>query len=941
MDEVCHAHQPRLADGRPRQLGRDHVADPARSRRRVPRRSTPSTAASSSHGLRRARRRRVRSGDASGRGHDPHRRARVGGSASRARGRRRRSSTLLERAVRAPRATRSRRRPSSCPCCATPASSTRAARASRCCSTRSLEVVDGRPIPEPERRHDARGRSTRTSRATTSPGCATRSCTSSTRRRRRSPAFRDAWGAIGDSIVVVGGDGLVELPHPHQRHRRRDRSRHRRRPAAQRSASPTCSSRSRKSAGCARPRSSPISPAAREPRRGHDRGRRGRCRRGRAPPAHEPRRAAGRRRRPVDEPVDGADPRSGRGVRRRRGRSCCRTTRTSSPVAQQVDELTDKRVAVVPTHERPRGARRARRLRPERRARRERGDDERRASSASAPARSRRPCATPPSTCGAITQGRLDRARRATGSSRATRVAVRRGVQAARQARRRRQRDRHRARRRPTRPRPRHRAHPRAHRVRVPARRGRVPRRRPAAVPVPRRRGVARSPRVPTGDPPLTLRDLRAIAVGAAEGCRRRRSRRASPTMGLRRRARPAAALPAPLGRPHEEGRHRRARRSARRRRCSPRCAAIHGRRTRQGRVARRGGRVTTARRCSTSRSSTRRGARSSSRSGTEASFFGKLDVYRGKRQMTNPVVDVLGRAGVADEKTGVIVPVYPQSGKAEVFTWQLRTLVGEALRRCTTARLRRSARRRDARPRTTSSTATPRTARSTGPTRWPSIARRGAPARSSTSSCACRSGSSRASARSRPSSRASATTSTARSSTRSSRSCRSRSPATSSARSTRSRATWRARRRCTACSRATSARARRSSRSRRCSIGGAGRLPGRVHGADRGARRAALPRLGAAARRAHRRRPRARCSRDRPVRVELLTNRTTAAERRRIAAGLASGEVDILVGTHALLYGDARVPRLGLAVIDEQHRFGVEQRALLRGQGRRSPTCS
>jgi ATP-dependent DNA helicase RecG len=72
----------------------------------------------------------------------------------------------------------------------------------------------------------------------------------------------------------------------------------------------------------------------------------------------------------------------------------------------------------------------------------------------------------------------------------------------------------------------------------------------------------------------------------------------------------------------------------------------------------------------------------------------------------------------------------------------------------------------------------------------------------------------------------------------------------------------------------------------------------------------------------------------ERPVRVELLTNRTTAAERRRIAAGLENGGVDVLVGTHALLYGDAQFSRLGLAVIDEQHRFGVEQRALLRGKG-------
>jgi len=72
----------------------------------------------------------------------------------------------------------------------------------------------------------------------------------------------------------------------------------------------------------------------------------------------------------------------------------------------------------------------------------------------------------------------------------------------------------------------------------------------------------------------------------------------------------------------------------------------------------------------------------------------------------------------------------------------------------------------------------------------------------------------------------------------------------------------------------------------------------------------------------------------EREVRVELLTNRTTAVERRSISAGLASGEVDVLVGTHALLYDDAVFSRLGVAVIDEQHRFGVEQRALLREKG-------
>jgi ATP-dependent DNA helicase RecG len=72
----------------------------------------------------------------------------------------------------------------------------------------------------------------------------------------------------------------------------------------------------------------------------------------------------------------------------------------------------------------------------------------------------------------------------------------------------------------------------------------------------------------------------------------------------------------------------------------------------------------------------------------------------------------------------------------------------------------------------------------------------------------------------------------------------------------------------------------------------------------------------------------------ERPVRVELITNRTGAADRRRIAEGLHAGEVDIVVGTHALIYGEVEFARLGVAVIDEQHRFGVEQRALLRGMG-------
>jgi ATP-dependent DNA helicase RecG len=72
----------------------------------------------------------------------------------------------------------------------------------------------------------------------------------------------------------------------------------------------------------------------------------------------------------------------------------------------------------------------------------------------------------------------------------------------------------------------------------------------------------------------------------------------------------------------------------------------------------------------------------------------------------------------------------------------------------------------------------------------------------------------------------------------------------------------------------------------------------------------------------------------ERPVRVELLTNRTTAAERRRITDGLRDGSVDLVVGTHALIYEGVQFADLGVAVIDEQHRFGVEQRDLLRGKG-------
>lgn len=63
---------------------------------------------------------------------------------------------------------------------------------------------------------------------------------------------------------------------------------------------------------------------------------------------------------------------------------------------------------------------------------------------------------------------------------------------------------------------------------------------------------------------------------------------------------------------------------------------------------------------------------------------------------------------------------------------------------------------------------------------------------------------------------------------------------------------------------------------------------------------------------------------------LALLTGSTRTAERRRIAEGLADGSIHIIVGTHALLEDNVVFRNLGLAVIDEQHRFGVAQRARL-----------
>jgi ATP-dependent DNA helicase RecG len=69
----------------------------------------------------------------------------------------------------------------------------------------------------------------------------------------------------------------------------------------------------------------------------------------------------------------------------------------------------------------------------------------------------------------------------------------------------------------------------------------------------------------------------------------------------------------------------------------------------------------------------------------------------------------------------------------------------------------------------------------------------------------------------------------------------------------------------------------------------------------------------------------------DRPLRVELLTNRVTGGDRKEVLAGLADGSVDLVIGTHALIQDGVDFRSLGAVVVDEQHRFGVEQRAALR----------
>jgi ATP-dependent DNA helicase RecG len=74
-------------------------------------------------------------------------------------------------------------------------------------------------------------------------------------------------------------------------------------------------------------------------------------------------------------------------------------------------------------------------------------------------------------------------------------------------------------------------------------------------------------------------------------------------------------------------------------------------------------------------------------------------------------------------------------------------------------------------------------------------------------------------------------------------------------------------------------------------------------------------------------------------VRVAWLAGSLTPAQKRKVRAAAAAGEVDLLVGTHALVEESVELPVLGLAIVDEQHRFGVAQRLALRaGRGEALP---
>ncbi len=332
----------------------------------------------------------------------------------------------------------------------------------------------------------------------------------------------------------------------------------------------------------------------------------------------------------------------------------------------------------------------------------------------------------------------------------------------------------------------------------------------------------------------------------------------------------------------------------------------------------------------------------------TEAAFFGKLDVYRGRRQMTNPVVDVLGRAGQGDELTGVIVPIYPQSGKAEVFTWEIRKLVSQALRRCESRGFadplpdevldRFDLVDRDAAYRTVHQPASlPEANAARKRLKFDEflriqvglVARKRAMERTEEGIAHLLDG---AGGSRRPDARS----------------------LVAQFHAELPFALTGDQRRAIDEIERDLARPAPMHRLLQGDVGSGktvvalSALLVAVQGGHQGALMAPTEVLaeqhwlssqaflagltvsgdGATG---------ASLFAERPLTVALLTNRTTAAERRELARGVADGTVDIVVGTHALLYETIEFRSLGVVVIDEQHRFGVEQRAWLRERGNES----
>ena len=69
-------------------------------------------------------------------------------------------------------------------------------------------------------------------------------------------------------------------------------------------------------------------------------------------------------------------------------------------------------------------------------------------------------------------------------------------------------------------------------------------------------------------------------------------------------------------------------------------------------------------------------------------------------------------------------------------------------------------------------------------------------------------------------------------------------------------------------------------------------------------------------------------------MKVALLIGDIKQAGKKKIQQQIQSGDIDIIIGTHALVQKGLEFNKLGLVVVDEQHRFGVEQRSALKGKG-------